>query len=1006
MGKETASISPFIKSRPVLLVLCVLFIALSLSGHYEPRPFGRRVNQTSYSGTDGLNNEVVVKMVEDKYGFMWLLNTNSLEWFNGRTFREITREVFNSWLQVNEYYDIAESPDLEIWISHDRGLSVYQPDTYTFRQFAEKGAVVTGKNKFVGFTATETVVFNGRELSFIDRKTGELARKDLFNGKIYPIENSVSGFYFLEDSGIYYMNVINPKEKKFLESPADKPTHFFALSDSEYIYQSNNMFTLVNHLTTKVHKIPFPPFIGREPPGEPVSITVTPDNLLLMAFSNEVHLLDRNTWIYQNKLINSEGVPLISNGHLKSTYIDRKGNLWLFTDIQGLIALNYSSTTLKQYSTFNSHADYCMRVLVDKETNQIFSGTYANGVFIYDSSQHLIRQLTENDLGVSSPIVGIGKIAPHEFLISTFNTNFFLRYNSASQSIQKVYPTDEISRSQGLINGYFSKFLPLPGNRLLYNNGSDSLFEIRLINNEIYFKTASQESWAALLQTGQVLLHAPEFYPSWQQNFFSGFTSDKTFEGFELNSFVKWGDNWAFGTQLGIIVTDRFGRELYHIDQESGLPNNHVNAILLDDAHNLWVSHNRGITRITPELNLLNLNKADGLQGEEFNLIAAYESEDGEMFFGGSSGLNSFRPEDIRNFIDSPAIRLTYVGPANNPAPKDTAYWNMKQFTFASNTNQLQVEFSGIGKFGSSYYNYQYRIKEHGPQWINLNNSQVISLSLSPGNYNIEIAGNQSFNPALDSAPAFSLIIEPPFYLRWWGILGMILIVVAATWLLMFLLGRQKQIRKKIQQQHEENLERERNRISRDLHDNIGAYASALLSNVEKLQQQTGQNPHLSQMKENAHHILASLRDTIWVLGTREMDMVTLQQNFNNFSSKLLRNYEHISYNSVDQIEVNHALPTFVAMDILKILQEGMQNIILHSEATEVDVKFSSTDSIEILLSDNGKGFTTLHNGKGYGLGNMEWRARRSDLDLKINGHLKEGCAICIKLDLPVNGRK
>lgn len=82
---------------------------------------------------------------------------------------------------------------------------------------------------------------------------------------------------------------------------------------------------------------------------------------------------------------------------------------------------------------------------------------------------------------------------------------------------------------------------------------------------------------------------------------------------------------------------------------DNGLPGNVVCGILEDESGNLWLSTNKGLTRFDPEAEeFTNYRVHDGIQGYLFNPGACAQTPDGEMFFGGSSGLNAFRPASVQ----------------------------------------------------------------------------------------------------------------------------------------------------------------------------------------------------------------------------------------------------------------------------------------------------------------------------------------------------------------------
>jgi signal transduction histidine kinase len=190
--------------------------------------------------------------------------------------------------------------------------------------------------------------------------------------------------------------------------------------------------------------------------------------------------------------------------------------------------------------------------------------------------------------------------------------------------------------------------------------------------------------------------------------------------------------------------------------------------------------------------------------------------------------------------------------------------------------------------------------------------------------------------------------------------------------------------------------EQERKRISRDLHDNMGAYTSALIANVQQLKNKTGNTDDVQKMQGNAEQILASLRETIWVLNNKEISVQEFSDGFKNYCFKILKNFEDISFNATEKIESNVMLKAATAIHLNKILQEAVQNTIKHANATQLNYTINSNKKIQITIADNGKGFeqSTVKNGNG--LENMQWRANEVGLAVNIESGINDGTTITI----------
>ncbi|HPH37737.1 MAG TPA: histidine kinase, partial [Sediminibacterium sp.] len=433
---------------------------------------------------------------------------------------------------------------------------------------------------------------------------------------------------------------------------------------------------------------------------------------------------------------------------------------------------------------------------------------------------------------------------------------------------------------------------------------------------------------------------------------------------------------------------------------KNGLGNNYIYAGIVDNDYNIWCSHEKGISKIDTNGIISNLSKPDGLQDEEFNYGAIAKTTDGELYFGGINGLNAFYPSDINTNHDNGKLIVTKISSNEPHLPEDTAFWNLNDLEFRHTDNRIKIQLSTIGYSTATAYNYQYKLVGIDKEWKNLRNTREINLALNPGSYTLEIASGRFFNKRAFAQKRIQIRISPPIYLRWWFLLLVGGLSVTTIWFAAKYITNRK-YRKKLQAiQLQEQLEFERQRISRDLHDNMGAYTSALMANVDKLKHIQGNTKELDKIQDNAEHILNSLRETIWVLNNKEINIANFTDEFKNYCFNVLKHFDAISFEAIETIEENRLLNASDAINLNKILQEAFQNIIKHSKATKVLFTIHGSNKLIITLKDNGIGFNQEKKTNGNGLENMEWRAMESKAILSIFSEENTGTTISIVKDM------
>lgn len=191
--------------------------------------------------------------------------------------------------------------------------------------------------------------------------------------------------------------------------------------------------------------------------------------------------------------------------------------------------------------------------------------------------------------------------------------------------------------------------------------------------------------------------------------------------------------------------------------------------------------------------------------------------------------------------------------------------------------------------------------------------------------------------------------------------------------------------------------EQERKRIAADLHDNIGAYASAIRADVENLSRNNLSNSNLSlqNLQQHSQEIINSLRDTIWVLNKDNITITGISDRIKNYINKLRPSYPGIQFNISETIGNDTRMSSQNALNIFRIVQEAIHNAIKHSGADTIDIIIISKQTVSVAVRDNGKGMGDINYG-GNGLVNMQFRAKESGMQLSVTNVLPAGTSILL----------
>ncbi|MCB2200922.1 GGDEF domain-containing protein [bacterium] len=203
---------------------------------------------------------------------------------------------------------------------------------------------------------------------------------------------------------------------------------------------------------------------------------------------------------------------------------------------------------------------------------------------------------------------------------------------------------------------------------------------------------------------------------------------------------------------------------------QDGLPNDVIYGILPDDAGNLWLSTNNGLCRFNPEnLTFRNYNANDGLQSNEFNQSAYYRAKDGELFFGGLYGLNSFYPHHIEENTYIPPVEITAINTFDRKIPYNSARQGDQTITLPYSKNLLAFEFAALNYTNPEKNEYAYMLDGFNDDWVFSGNRRFVSYTnLNPGRYTFRVRGSNNDGVWNQTGAEVALVITPPWYRTWW----------------------------------------------------------------------------------------------------------------------------------------------------------------------------------------------------------------------------------------------
>jgi two-component system, sensor histidine kinase LadS len=199
----------------------------------------------------------------------------------------------------------------------------------------------------------------------------------------------------------------------------------------------------------------------------------------------------------------------------------------------------------------------------------------------------------------------------------------------------------------------------------------------------------------------------------------------------------------------------------------------------------------------------------------------------------------------------------------------------------------------------------------------------------------------------------------------------------------------------------EQELRHDRNRISRDLHDNVGAHLSQIIAGLDMLsQKENSETNSINNLKTLSQTTITQLRETIWAMHTESINAsdfadklvaYTVQQT--RLKPELTLKIGRINEDEMEAI----VLSPMQALNLYRIAQEAINNSLKYAQATRLDLVFDAQKpQFSIIIKDNGIGFDPNDSAKqnSYGLQNMQFRAKEINAKYNIVSEIGEGTII------------
>jgi signal transduction histidine kinase len=462
---------------------------------------------------------------------------------------------------------------------------------------------------------------------------------------------------------------------------------------------------------------------------------------------------------------------------------------------------------------------------------------------------------------------------------------------------------------------------------------------------------------------------------------------------------------WA-GTNNGILILDANFKIIKKFDANNNLAGTYIYGILLDEKGNCWASHQRGLSFINAtNYNIINFTKEDGIQDWDFNNRAYYKATDGTLFFGGMKGFNYFKPPlkqdhsvyNSKVYIDEILINQNRLSNKIN-----NNY--IHKLNLKTNENDVSLHAIVCNIYKGKSTSIVYRINHS--KWIFKKSDCNIDLvNLAPDTYKLELGVYDKFENKIIIQKVIMIKIDFPIYKKVWFwvmIFGYILLIVFS------IIYNRRLAKQRRMFQQQLLLEQQRNKITADLHDDIGATLSSLQINSAVANKLMNQNPAeaqkvLEKIENQSQNLADKIGDIIWSMKPGKDEFMTMSTRIKNFTNEIL-GATHIQYSiHIEPIVDEMVKDITTRKNIVLLIKEATNNAAKYSQANHLEISLSITNNtIYIKITDDGIGFNA-NEIKGNGVHNMKKRVQELGGNFSINTQPQKGTSIMATIPLSLN---
>ncbi|SFT85197.1 Adenylate cyclase, class 3 [Lishizhenia tianjinensis] len=783
-----------------ILVFLTLLLCLSSAIGQENIQFN------NYTIKDGLSQSVSTAMIQDNFGALWIGTQDGLNRFNGSKFDVFTSGETKG---IENEFILCATKDKRgyLYFGTYKGVIIYNPFLQSFETvYSESGA----RKEVNTLAFLNDEIWAGTEDGRLLVLTQEKGKKFLkvkkpvfLRSGINSIEEGNKNELILSTQfgRIFQYNIADEElvELKTQLAPNSRINKIKKFSkDSLFICTTNGLFTY-NLKDESLHV-----FSEQLLKFDIQDLHFNQETLYLASAKNGFVRVNRNKKDQVPEIFMADFFQknAIADNHINFIYEDLRGVIWVGSN-RGIssynpmqkefVSVGISTNPQKGLNTLSVWS------LTKNENNQNLYVATDKGVSMYHHKQrrfyHYTRLSSTGEQMASHPSLSLHEMHNGNLLVGNddglfhliidttdYNNYSFKRIQMPSNRppgfnlIYDIEAFDEDTYLFGTKGGVAVWFKSTDTWKFLVHKLNDGETigpgSCRLIFKSLDGKFYTAPSSGSLYELrynkkGEFIAEQPNFYRKIKL----------TIQDYITTVYQPNADEYWFGTLGGgLHYFNQKTEEIKSFTKAQGLPNEVIYGIKSTDGKDLFLSSNRGIIKYSiPKNKFTSYTEEDGLLSDEFNMNAAYQDAQGNIYFGGIMGYNYFHPSKLNQVYKRMNVYFSSLWLENEkiiPGNTDYLAQNLaltKTITVPYNHRTLSLSFYADDFSNPQQINYKYKLKgDDEVEELLGDENQIRFTSISPGIYTLHVYARRG-NGEWTSLPAsITIMVEKAFWMTWW----------------------------------------------------------------------------------------------------------------------------------------------------------------------------------------------------------------------------------------------